>query len=395
MFFSISEIKDGNFPNSYEFGKIIVSTDDGWKIIRNKDKTILYKGYCDNLLIEHNLERSDLKRFTGSFCVLTYDHESGDIDVATDLYRGFLMWHSKSKYVSNLYNVGYPIWVDSDIIVSQSLNITETKKDLIGSFDTATLQTNALIDWIYDRLLEKTREFVSNNRLPIKVFLSGGVDSMLVYSFIKQATDDYELLFCNHIDYDHFWCNNHHRLQSQFWGYKQIHHYTKPCVLASGAPGDEFMFRNPEMSYWWLKYNKINLFDVLENDSLYSQSEYFKKKISKEKLDNQFETYGFEDMNQIEFNTFLCNMVLNDAQHWHIGNTITFTPLRDLEMFKKFLLLSPEDAIRQIVGSEISLKMIEHNDSDLLEYLSNEKNTGNVRSNIYKLISKISQSSGQ
>jgi hypothetical protein len=38
----------------------------------------------------------------------------------------------------------------------------------------------------------------------------------------------------------------------KYWGYRQIHHWQMPCVLASGAPGDEFMLRSPTTANQYL-----------------------------------------------------------------------------------------------------------------------------------------------
>jgi hypothetical protein len=87
--------------------------------------------------------------------------------------------------------------------------------------------------------------------------------------------------------------------------------------------------------------------------------------------------------------------VLNDCQHWHLGNTLTFTPLRDLALFKLLLRLPFADAVAQIMHSEISLALIERNDPELLKYISPIKNTGETFSNLVYLMNKHSAKSGQ
>ena len=87
--------------------------------------------------------------------------------------------------------------------------------------------------------------------------------------------------------------------------------------------------------------------------------------------------------------------MVNDFQHWHLGNTLTFTPLRDIEIFKTLLRLDTDTAIKQIVNSEISFELIARNNPDLLNYLSPKKNVGNVYENLFQLMSKVSARSGQ
>ena len=78
----------------------------------------------------------------------------------------------------------------------------------------------------------------------------------------------------------------------------------------------------------------------------------------------------------------LCNNSVNDWQHWHIGQTLTWTPLRDLEIYKIFLRLRPEDAIPQIMDSAISIELMERNYPGLSNIISDQKNTGNYLKNL-------------
>jgi hypothetical protein len=78
----------------------------------------------------------------------------------------------------------------------------------------------------------------------------------------------------------------------------------------------------------------------------------------------------------------MCNMVVNDWQHWHLGNTLTWTPLRDLEIFKLFLRLPVDESWGQIFDSEISKKLIENNKPGLTQLISDQKNSGNPLTNL-------------
>jgi hypothetical protein len=82
----------------------------------------------------------------------------------------------------------------------------------------------------------------------------------------------------------------------------------------------------------------------------------------------------------------LCNTVVNDWQHWHLGNTLTWTPLRDLELFKLFLALPYEQAVAQIMNSAVSCELIERNVPGLTQVLSDQKNSGNAMRNLRGLL---------
>ena len=218
---------------------------------------------------------------------------------------------------------------------------------------------------------------------------------MLVFSYIKASTDRYQMIFQQHVEWDEFWCRNQCRLKQNFWGYSQIHHWTDPCVLSSGAPGDEFMLRSPVTANLWLKYHGTNILDELQKNPNTLHRDYFLQHkhinlFEQQEKDDELNSMCFE-----KFATYLCNIVANDCQHWHLGNTLTFTPLRDIEIFKLFLRLSKSDGIKQILDSDISKKLISKNDPNLLNYISDSKNSEETLSNMVGLMSKYLANSGQ
>jgi len=78
------------------------------------------------------------------------------------------------------------------------------------------------------------------------------------------------------------------------------------------------------------------------------------------------------------------NMNLNDNQHWHLGNTLTFTPLKDIEITKILMGLPKEDLLGQIKNGDITRELIANNDQSLLQYLSDQKNT-DLQKNLIQL----------
>jgi len=387
MFFSLSFNLDSRFSNHYSFGNIILNTDSGW-LSKDVDNTlVVYKGYCDECPVTDILLANE--RHYGNFCIFRYNKETKQIEIYTDHWRSFIFWVNENNEITNLVKHSTTIWADSNVSVDQELNVVETKKDVIGEIVTDPITLDKGIEFIYDKLYSKIKKFVEHNTLPLHAFLSGGIDSMLVFSFVKKITSDYEFIFENRMQWDYFWCQNHKHIARNFWGYTQIHHWTDPCVLLSGAPGDEFMFRNPNTIFVWSKYHGIDIEHYFDKKYRYEQKTYYYKKVVT-KYDN-----SIHDMDTVEFSRYLCNQMINDAQHWHLGNTLTFTPLRDLDIFKMFLRLDPDELGPQIGGGEISLKLIEMNDPDLLNYLSDIKNLSSTYHNLSKLMDKVLASSGQ
>ena len=82
----------------------------------------------------------------------------------------------------------------------------------------------------------------------------------------------------------------------------------------------------------------------------------------------------------------LLDQAANDHQHWHLGNTLTFTPMRDLAILKE-LLSMPFDVMRsQMLNSEISRLLIARNYPEALDILSTQKNHENYLENLAGLV---------
>jgi hypothetical protein len=378
MFFSISKHPQLNFPNQYQMGPLVVNTDLGWTQGTIGNATVVYKGYADEFDLSENLENIVLQsqpQHTGSFCVFVYQNQL--LEIKTDRYRSFPIYIGDS--ITNLVPQDRTAWSDSIVTVHADLAVTESKFDAIGPIETAELTRPQVVSAIVDLLDKKTQAFLSHNTLPINVYLSGGVDSLLVYSFLQKHTDQYSMVDYSHVDYDYFWLKNSGDIRNH-WGYKQIHHWKNPCVLTSGAPGDEFMLRSPTTGNMLLMHHNTNVFDLLEQTD-YLHREYFLRdkhiKLFQHMLDTespiQDQSLLFEQM---------CNVNLNDWQHWHIGHTLTWTPLRDLEIFKLLLRLPFTDQLDQFLNSAISREIIEHNLPGLSCAVSTKKNSGNVLENL-------------
>jgi len=378
MFFSISKQIQKNFPNQYLVGEFVINTDPGWDIAVINGSTVVYKGYADRFDLSSNLEFiiSDTKpHVSGNFCILEYTNNC--IKIHSSLCRSFPIYIDDFS-VNNLVSTDKIVWANQLLTINADMSTTETKFNVVGDIDDSVLTRQEVETEIVKILDNKTKDFLSYNTLPIKVFLSGGVDSLLVYSFLQKHTSNFEKIKYFHVDLDHFWLSNYGDI-IKFWAYNQIHHWESPTILTSGAPGDEFTLRAPLTGGMALKFHGIDILDLVK------------------KNDGMQKTYFLQDKNIKTFNDViksppiknkmflihqLCTMNSNDWQHWHIGNTLTWTPLRDLEIFKLFLRLPIEDQIDQFLDSKITKNIIERNCPGLSRLVADQKNSGNWMKNL-------------
>ena len=240
---------------------------------------------------------------------------------------------------------------------------------------------------LHTLLTDKIKTFLEHNQLPVKVFLSGGLDTMLVYSFLKDLTNDYELCGYEHTEYTEFYAKNKHRLDT-LWGYKWgIHNWLEPSVLTTGSCGDEFMLRTPSHLQLFLMHWNLDIDDVLapeHHQYKYLNQPSYREKYEQQKADPLWKAIS-QDYNRIA--DYILKVNRDDNQHWHLEKTLTFTPLRDLNITKLMLQLPKEDIIGQIVNGDITRSLIAMNDESLMEYLSDQKNNSN-QEHLWKLYAK-------
>lgn len=378
MFFHIGTGPQENFPCHWQLGSFTISTDNGWKHIVIGSVQILYKGYADSYTLELLLDQlifQTIPQFTGNFCALVIANNT--LTIQTSKYRGFPIYIGQSD-INNLIVSDRTAWADSVVTVHTDLTVTETKFDAIGEIDDTTIDFQQAQDQVHDILTRKTQEFLSHNPLPLKVFLSGGVDTMLVYSYLRAADADFELLDHTHFDHDFFWRSNSDKINLH-WSYQQTHHWRDPCILASGAPGDAFMLRHPVNGDFYLRHHGTTI-----NKSVHSEHmQYDFIKLQK----HQFAMQNHPTLlpSKKELHRYLCNIMLNDWQHWHLGNTLHWTPLRDLDIAKIIMRLPLNHAIRQIVNCEFSLALVDRNLPNGSMLVSPKKDVGPTFKNLNRL----------
>jgi hypothetical protein len=380
MFFHISTQSQQNYPCQWQLGNFSISTDPGWKNLTIGPVQILYKGYADSgpmeSLLGQIMFQSD-PHITGNFCALVVVHDT--LTIQTDRYRSFPIYID-STGINNLVATDRTAWTDSLITVHADLSVTENKFDVIGNIDTTELDFHQALDQVHDILTRKTQEFLSHNTLPLKVFLSGGVDTMLVYSYLKAAAAEFETVDYEHLEHDYFWRANSDKIVNH-WGYQQTHHWRESCVLASGTPGDEFTLRSPNTANLYLQYHNTSIPELSKLDRPYLHRAYFDLPKNQKLFDQQTPPTG--SLSQLHHD--LCNTVVNDWQHWHLGNTLHWTPLRDLEIFKIIMRLPLTDAKNQIMDSMFSQTLIERNMPGAAEFISDQKNVGPELKNLNRL----------
>jgi hypothetical protein len=380
MFFNIGPKKLDNYPINYQHGNLIINLDTGWlettDIHNNK---VLYKGYIDNGNIEdyiQSISEQEEPLYTGNFCLIKCFDQG--ITLKTDRYRSFPIWYNKEKGINNLIQYDETIWTDSFITVTFNLTKIESKFDLIGPIKTTTLKFNEVVEYVDKILTDKISTFAQTLKQPVKVFLSGGIDTTTLFSYFYKLKIPYEIINCYHTDLDYFYLKNHGDLRN-FWGYRQFHYWDDSIILLSGAPGDEFTVRSPTTVNMILRYYDTSVGELLPEYTNSLHYQYFSN------YSTLWESQKNLNYTSLEEVIISCSsIILNDWQHWHLGKTISYTPFRDLRLFQTIARLEFDDLVEHIMNSSIQKELITRNNPELLQILSTNKNSNNYMENVTK-----------
>jgi hypothetical protein len=344
MFFSISKHINNDFPNHIKWGEFCVDFDNGWTINEN----YISKGY------------------PGKSCAISYSDDSVHVDSGER--QTFPMFIDAEKFVvSNLLSGDFFV---GEVSVTANSIIRIDKPS--SKFKKLNLTDSEIIDQI-DTTIENTILNFETDK-PVKLFLTGGVDTLLLAAYVVKNKIPYELVNCEHFDLDYFMCHNRSKLK-QFWAYKSLQHWRTPEVLLSGANGDEMLMRNPYDACIVLNYFNEDIVEVCKQQPYYHSGYFLKEKFAS----------TLEAAKQIKFHSeaeLKEHVVIrnsNDFQHWHLGNTITLSPYDNLNLINLVLNLSYPILRTQILDAGIHKLLIERNAPQLLRLLSNDKNTNNFK----------------
>lgn len=384
MFFSISTEKfDDRFFNHVKISNYYISLDDGWCRTRINQKEVFYKGYCDTLdmfAAAADFVVDPTPRYTGNFGFIIVDKNS--LVVTHDITRSFPLNIDVDGFLTNLTKSSFcePIWADKYVVY-------KNKEIEYKLFDPMPIVPD-LVDLdhatqlIAEILEEKTK--LLKNKSNIKIFLTGGLNTTLCYALLKHCVKEemYELVNYEYMLYDNFLSYNFDNIKNNFWAYKQIHHWSSPTVLVSGASGDEYLLRGPDTVALWAAWHNINIIKMCNMCPDGYQTSYYLKEKNKKIFKKYWKIrkeLQLKYKNKNELNHQILSMLNNDHQHWHLGNTQTWTPLKDLRIPAILLNLPSDVLLEQILNTKIDFNLIHYFNQNLLVYVSDKKNVNTFR----------------
>jgi len=384
MFFKIAPQNLDQFMFNYRLNDTHwLNCDAGWTSVETKYGTAYIKGYChehafDTAFAEELFEDTE-PRYTGNF-VAVLARLSGTVDITNDVTRSTPVWRTDTA----VGNIDMPdavnVWATNTATITTE--VVEHAWNNITPNDLTSRTFDAAVDQI-DEILTAKFAWLKDTAKNVKIFYTGGIDTLLCVSYLRRLGIQHELVTAEHYDYDKFACNFDQAIKTN-WAYRQMHHWREPTYFVTGACGDEFFLRGPATANLMLMHLGINMERLLQPEHYHYH--YFRET---EKLD----IYNAQRVNpeiqkilpnKKEVQDYIMGMCINDHQHWHLGNTVTFTPFKDIRILATVLEMEKNDIAECIADAKLQRTLIARNNPALLSCLDQYKNQG--RQGMLKMI---------
>ena len=377
MFFQISKSKNEKFPNCIRLNhKFCVNLDNDWQIIKDKNNLIIFKGLidCEDLTLE-----SIKNEKKGSYTAIVDDGDN--IYVLHDQLRAYpLFYNTEKTIITNLYQEDI---YDRDryelkkIYSDNTLRINKDGKIIINHIKTPynipdkKYQLNEAVEKINNILNNSISTFCKKNNRPIKINLTGGFDSLLIYSVLKKKNIDFEILDFEYKEWDYFYMNNTSNiLKTQPLFSRASMWKNESNVIATGYHGDQIFIREVWLLILFCRLNDIQYNDIKNNfKTSYMYENFIKNEQSNIPL--------IKDCYAIDKKKIIGKMfsfVRAADFMWHIDKTYYWSPLKDLEIMKIILNLNTNDVIDNAFNCTIQRKLLEINYPEVLDLVSEKKN---------------------
>ena len=378
MFFQIKFEFDNTFPTHIKLTDTLwLNADEGWSEHYVDDTRIIFKGYLDDSELTDDVLQTIAYTVTpvysGNFIAVVTKNNS--VSIRHDTYRSFLLYvDDNSKMIHNM-QMPFTWRVPSDQIITFGNDLVTASSyfDPIGLVEYDRTRSKSEVIEEIDLILEnKFKTFFAHNTLPVKLFVSGGIDTIICWAYIKSLNIPYELVVDEHIAQTKF-VQNYLPNIAKHWSYFQIHSWYNPTLLVTGASGDELMMRNPYIGNLWLQLCGTSYPEELQPHHYHYINHFLPSRVK-----------HYEEQNTLSKNELIdkiLSIIINDHQHWHLDNTITFTPFKDIRLIKLMLQLPFDDIKGQLLDAEISKALVTKRCPQLLRHLVKHKDEYKLKQN--------------
>lgn len=362
MFFSIAKTRLNNYPSSQKIHNFYFNCDLGWEFVVDTDAIYAFKGYATDNFLE-NIVKLKLyeNKLKGNFCIIKFT--SNNVNIFSNYIRPFPLYLSDNELTNFIEDKHYSrqLWANELVALDSNFNLTSAREKI----DLTVIKTDNIataVDKIKTLLIQNekhTADYFDDK--PVITFRTGGLDTGLVCALINYLKVDAELTVDDVFEEDTGFVKNNLGSLRKLWGYNQLHNWQESRVIVTGSHGDEYFLRGPKLIATHCAWHDVNFLELLEKNTNCYHYHYFKRdknlKIFKEAWENRHYLKK-KFPHKLLLTAHLINENANDYQHWHLDNTISWTPLKDLDITRILLGLDIEELIPQFLDGAISKQLI-------------------------------------
>jgi hypothetical protein len=385
MFFKISKQTESNYPYHKQMANgAYFNCDLGWTTHTIADHIVYFKGYVlEDQTVEQIIENSVVDptpRYKGNFFIIICDNTTTTI--THNVCRCSPLQYVNQQCVTNLEKDFSGVWADQYIQISSDLEVTRIKgfQPYIATYD--DLEYTDALNQIHAILNNAFEIFLSKNTRPLKVFVTGGIDSLTLYTYLKSFTKNFELVNYNFHKFTEFYIKNIFAIRDH-WGYINSHSWgEEPTALLTGGCGDEYFLRGPITLNAIAQHHEIDVLELTKQDPNCYHHKYYLR-------DKNVKCFGKLDFDVTDKKTvidWILNTLANDHQHWHLDETIFFSPFQDIRIPNIILNMPKQNIIDHVMNLQINKDLIAMIDPDNLKLLGRYKNSASYTSEYLKLV---------
>ncbi len=354
MFFLISHNEEKStspFSQTKKIGNFNLSLDAGWHTVGD----VVYKGYCIGKRLEQKIKDKDHSEQDGNYVIL--DFADGGCEIHHDNSRSFPLYYDKHTVTNYKDTALTSVWFDGAVrYQDQAWQFVHRKENIIKCPTVLERVTKAQLVDLYCEYLVGCCDIKTD--LPIFCANSNGVDSLIIKSAFDYCGREYKMV-------DH----NSKKMESLGWGYRQIYVTDTPHIQLTGFCGDELLLRNPLYVQWLLDPHNINLIDEFDKVEHSYMKGFFNKNYRTKIQGHIGKLTSFSEAYE-----HTANVAVNDYQIWHVDNTITFTPFRNIKMALECFRADPDTMLDQVIHAGLSKDIIKRLNKGNLDLISSHKN---------------------
>lgn len=333
----------------------------------------------DNLFLDKGWHVKNNIYFKGYSCECSIEESIDDI---INGYQPNGIWAviCNNKIYHSILR-GFPLYQkDEDLTNIPNLNNFQLVYNNINWLtDNSELPVDIVVDKVLDILQDNINGFVKYNNETLKVLLTGGLDSTVIFALMHTYSNVKLVKSPNKVRTYNSKLINY--LNKNHWAYNIIDIYHDKVFNLTGFAAEVMTMRGYDVFNLLCQKNNKNIFDIIsENDYVYH---FLNRRNLKKRLSEKVEILS-------DWRLAMLKTLDVDYYIWHLDHNFHFVPFYDKRIPEVCVKLNYNDLIENCKNGIIEREIIKKINPKFLTLVSQYKNHGNVFENFDKNFKTLS-----